>query len=96
LRPGPGRRLRPGPLGSLVAQELAQRAFQADNHLGSFFCVVFAGALISAILSTVDTALLVSGGLGAHNVIQPHLPDASETTRLRITRICVGCLGVIA
>ncbi len=82
--------------GTVLADPEQALLVQADNHLGGFFYVVFAGALISAILSTVDTALLVSGGLVAHNVILPHLPEASEVARLRITRICVACLGIIA
>lgn len=135
----------PAALGSLVAQELAQRAMaarspgvarggavgaafmyaalgvlpiliglmtfasglslsdpeqalmvQADRHLGGFLYVVFAGALISAILSTVDTALLVSGGLIAHNVVLPRLPGLSDLSRLRVNRVAVGLLGVIA
>lgn len=135
----------PAALGSLVAQELAQRALsarspgvarsgaltasflyaaigilpilvglmtfasgipladpeqalvaQAEAHLGGFFYVLFAGAIISAILSTVDTALLVSGGLVAHNAILPYRPGLSERHKLRLTRLCVLGLGLVA
>ncbi|HRE89948.1 MAG TPA: sodium:solute symporter [Myxococcota bacterium] len=135
----------PAALGSLVAQELAQRALsarspevarrgavtagflyaaigilpiliglmtfaagttladpeqaliaQAESHLGPFLYIVFAGALISAILSTVDTALLVSGGLVAHNALGPLLPTLSPRAKLRLTRAAVAVLGVIA
>jgi Na+/proline symporter len=135
----------PAALGSLVAQELAQRALsarspevarrgavtagfvyaligvmpilvglmtfaagtaladpeqalivQAESHLGGFMFIVFAGALISAILSTVDTALLVSGGLVAHNVLAPVLPPMTPKAKLRMTRFCVAGLGLVA
>jgi Na+/proline symporter len=135
----------PAVLGSLVAQELAQRAMaarsvkvarraplvaaflylgiglipvlvglmaigatpglgnpeqvllvQADRHLGTFAYVIFAGALISAILSTVDTALLVSGGLIAHNIVAPLRPGLSESAKLRASRLAVAACGLVA
>lgn len=135
----------PAALGSLVAQELAQRALsarspqvarngavtasllyaaigilpifvglmtfaagttladpeqaliaQAESHLGPILYVVFAGALVSAILSTVDTALLVSGGLVAHNMLGPVLPTLSPRAKLRLTRAAVAVLGLVA
>lgn len=68
----------------------------ADQHLHGIFYVIFAGALVSAILSTVDTALLVSGGLVAHNVILPLAPRLSDRQRLLVTRAAVAILGVVA
>lgn len=58
--------------------------------------VVFAGALISAILSTVDTILLVGSGLITHNVISPVLGIRDERTRLLLARGGVVVMGGIA
>jgi len=68
----------------------------ADRHLPTLLYVVFAGALVSAILSTVDTALLVSGGLVAQNVLVPLRPGMSERQALLATRLSVVALGGVA
>ncbi len=81
------------PAGSDGEQVLA---LMARAHLPEVLYVVFAGALVSAILSTVDSALLAAGALLGHNVILPLLPGASERTRLRIARLAVVGFGVAA
>lgn len=58
--------------------------------------VVFVGALISAILSTVDTILLVAGGLAAHNIVGPLFSVTNERTKLLLARVGVLCFGGIA
>jgi Na+/proline symporter len=58
--------------------------------------VLFAGALISAILSTVDTILLVASGLLTHNVIAPVLHVSSDRTRLGLARGGVVVLGGVS
>jgi Na+/proline symporter len=58
--------------------------------------VIFVGALISAILSTVDTILLVAGGLAAHNVVCPLLGISDERTKLRMARLGVFVFGGVA
>ncbi|NUM54177.1 MAG: sodium:solute symporter family protein [Candidatus Hydrogenedentes bacterium] len=58
--------------------------------------VVFAGALISAILSTVDSALLAAAALASHNVILPVMPGISERGKVRLARSCVIAFGVAA
>jgi SSS family solute:Na+ symporter len=58
--------------------------------------VIFAGALISAILSTVDTILLVGSGLATHNVLAPVLGIEREGTRLAMARGGVVVLGGLA
>ncbi|HSE27885.1 MAG TPA: sodium:solute symporter family protein [Gemmatimonadales bacterium] len=55
--------------------------------------VLFTGALLSAILSTVDTILLVASGLLTHNVIAPALRISSDRTRLALARGGVVALG---
>lgn len=69
---------------------------QAARYLPTVLYIVFAGALVSAILSTVDSALLVAGSLVAHNLVVPMRPHLSERQKVRVNRIAVACFGVIA
>jgi Na+/proline symporter len=57
---------------------------------------VFAGGLISAILSTVDSTLLVSSGIASHNLVIPMLRIEDERAKVRIARIGVAVFGLIA
>lgn len=57
---------------------------------------IFAGALMSAILSTVDSCLLSASALTAHNLILPLRPKTSEKTKLRFSRAGVVLFGVVA
>lgn len=58
--------------------------------------VVFAGGLVSAILSTVDTALLVSAGLASHNLVAPILRITDDARRVRLARATVVIFGFVA
>lgn len=58
--------------------------------------VVFAGALISAILSTVDTVLLTASGLASHNLVAPLTGLTGERSRLVLTRSLVVVFGAVA
>lgn len=55
--------------------------------------VVFLGALLSAILSTIDSALLAVTALVGHNIIVPLLPGIGDAARLRIQRLVVAISG---
>lgn len=68
----------------------------AKKHLGPVFFVMFAGALISAILSTVDSALLAASALLSHNLILPHFPQLQDRHSVLLSRACVAVLGIIA
>jgi Na+/proline symporter len=57
---------------------------------------VFAGALISAILSTVDSTLLVASGLLSHNLIVPVARIADERRKVVIARAGVMAFGIVA
>ena len=46
----------------------------ALEHFPLWFYAIFAGALISAILSTVDSALLAAASLVSHNLVVPLVP----------------------
>ena len=64
--------------------------------LGDLGFVVLAGTLVSAILSTVDSALLACGALIMQNVIGRRAQAWPEAARLRATRGFVMALGVVA
>jgi Na+/proline symporter len=68
----------------------------AAEYLPTALYVLFAGALVSAILSTVDSALLVAGGLVSHNVVVQMRPGMTEAAKLRVARVAVACFGVLA
>lgn len=68
----------------------------ARETLPTFGYILFSGALISAILSTVDSTLLVASGLLSHNVIVPMRRGTDERTKVRIARAGVVSFGVIA
>ncbi|HSG49198.1 MAG TPA: sodium:solute symporter family protein [Longimicrobiales bacterium] len=68
----------------------------AQEYLPAALYVVFAGALVSAILSTVDSALLVASSLLSHNIVVQLRPGLSEKLKVRIARAGVAILGVCA
>ncbi len=68
----------------------------AQAHLGSFLYIVFAGALVSAILSTVDSALLAVSAVVSHNLLAPLLRRPSEAAKLRLARGVVVVAGIVA
>ena len=68
----------------------------AETYLPTALYVVFAGGLVSAILSTVDSALLMASGLVSHNVIVQLRPGLSEQAKVRIARAGVAVFGVVA
>lgn len=68
----------------------------AQQHLSTMVYVLFAGALISAILSTVDSALLAAASLLSHNLVVPFRPDWSERQKVWAARVGVIAMGCIA
>ncbi|MDX2258764.1 MAG: sodium:solute symporter family protein [Hyphomicrobiaceae bacterium] len=68
----------------------------AERYLPGVLFIVFTGAIVSAILSTVDSALLASGAILSRNALEPIARDLGERSRLYLTRATVGVLGVSA
>ncbi len=71
----------------------------AEKYLPHFLYVLFIGALLSAIISTVDSALLTCGSLTSHNIILPVISDKKEIgegQKVRIARHSVLIYGIIA
>jgi Na+/proline symporter len=71
-------------------------ALLAEQHLATFMYVLFAGALISAILSTVDSCLLAAASLVSHNLVVPLKPTLSERQKVTTARVGVAAFGVVA
>lgn len=69
---------------------------QAQRYLPTALYVVFAGALVSAILSTVDSTLLVAGSLAAHNGVLSFRPRLSPRAKLLANRAAVVTFGFVA
>ncbi len=68
----------------------------ARELLPTVLFAVFAGGLISAILSTVDSTLLVSSGLLSHNLIVPIVGIRDERVKVGVARAGVVAFGFLA
>jgi len=68
----------------------------AQRYLPAALYALFAGALVSAILSTVDSALLVAASLVSHNLILPLRSGISEAGKVRVARAGVVLFGLLA
>jgi Na+/proline symporter len=68
----------------------------ARDSLPPILFAVFAGGLIAAILSTVDSTLLVASGLLSHNLIVPLMRIEDEAIKVRIARGGVLVFGLMA
>lgn len=68
----------------------------AKTHLNYVFYIIFIGALVSAILSTVDTTLLSASALASHNLIYPAFPKLSSRQQVFVARGGTLISGVVA
>jgi Na+/proline symporter len=66
------------------------------TYLSPLLQALFAGALVSAILSTVDSTLLACASLASHNLVLPLLGEASEQRKVRLARGGVILFGLAA
>lgn len=68
----------------------------AQAYMPTILYIIFAGALISAILSTVDSALLVASSLVSHNLIVKENPTMPEFRKVGWARFFVIIFGLTA
>ena len=68
----------------------------AGAYLSTFFYILFAGALVSAILSTVDSALLAAASLLSHNIVVPLRKNSDDSEKVLFARLAVFFLGFMA
>ena len=86
--------------GAHLAPDLAHRdeflPALALDILPPVAAAVLIGALLSAILSTVDSTLLTVSSLASHNIIVPAVPGLSERGKVRSARSVVVLAGLAA
>jgi len=51
---------------------------------------------MSAILSTVDSALLAAGSLASHNILLPLLGTKGDKAKVKVSRLTVAVFGLVA
>ncbi len=66
----------------------------ALKYLPDIALTLFMGALVSALLSSADSALLAPASVVGWDLLKYFRPDATEITSLRVTRISVLVFGV--
>jgi SSS family solute:Na+ symporter len=68
----------------------------AINHLHPVAIAVFVGALLAAIMSSADSALLAAASVFSTNILPLFKPQASDRLRLLVTRIAIPVFGIAA
>ena len=68
----------------------------ALDHLHPIAIALFVGALLAAIMSTADSALLAAASVFSTNLLPLFKPQASDKLRLMATRIAIPVFGFIA
>ncbi len=68
----------------------------ASQILTPFFFTIFAGALISAILATIDSILLSLSALLTHNILIPALNITDDKKKLQLARSVIILAGAAA
>lgn len=68
----------------------------AQQYMPTVLYIIFAGALVSAILSTVDSTLLVASSLVSHNLIVNQNPGMEEGRKITWARVMVVVFGITA
>ena len=68
----------------------------AMQYLPDLALVLFMGALVSALLSSADSALLAPASVIGWDLLHYFKPDADERLSLRLTRLAVLCLGLLS
>ncbi|MCB1126742.1 MAG: sodium:solute symporter family protein [Verrucomicrobiae bacterium] len=68
----------------------------AQTHLPQMLYILFIGALVSAILSTVDSSLLAASALLSQNLVLPLCRQAGDRARLWTARSAVVLCGLAA
>lgn len=89
-----------GMAGAVVLPDLADPDLVmmalAQKYLPAAALVLFTGALLSALLSSADSALLAPASVIGWDLLRWLRPDVSETTCLRVSRLSVVSCGLIA
>jgi len=68
----------------------------AREHLNPVLFIILMGAIVSAILSTVDTTLLAISSIATRNLVEPLNPGLSVAGRLLLGRVLTVASGLVA
>jgi len=68
----------------------------AQQHLHPILMAIFVGALLAAIMSSADSALLAASSVISTNILPVFWPHASQQRRLLWARVSIPVAGVIA
>lgn len=68
----------------------------SEKYLHPAAQALLVGALVSAILSTIDSILLAGGGLLSHNLLIPLLGEKGVRKKLILSRLCVVAIALTA
>ncbi|MCB0412415.1 MAG: hypothetical protein KDD22_07810, partial [Bdellovibrionales bacterium] len=68
----------------------------SQTHLSPILVGIFSGALISALLATIDSILLSVGALVSHNFLIPRFNIRTEAAKVKTSRIVVFAAGLVA
>ena len=68
----------------------------AATYLNPILYIILMGALVSAILSTVDTTLLAISAIATRNLVEPFAPGISDKGKVALGRILTAFSGVVA
>ena len=68
----------------------------AREHLHPVLMAVFVGALLAAIMSSADSALLSASSVISVNILSVIWPDAKESKKILWARVCIPVAGIIA
>ncbi|MBT3344313.1 MAG: sodium:solute symporter family protein [Gemmatimonadetes bacterium] len=89
-----------GMAGAVVLPDLADPDLVmmalAQKYLPAAAVVLFSGALVSALLSSADSALLAPASVVGWDLLKHVRPDADERTSLLVSRVAVVVFGLLA
>ena len=68
----------------------------AQTYLSPLGMAIFIGALISALMSSADSALLAPASIIGNDLVRYLRPDIDAQSQLRVCRLSVPILGIIA
>ncbi len=89
-----------GLIGSVTMPDIANSEFiipeLAKTHLHPIAIAVFVGAMLAAIMSSADSALLANASVLSKNVLPYFRPNASPRLTLLVARWAIPVFGVIA
>lgn len=67
-----------------------------QTYLPTFGLAIFLGALVSALMSSADSALLAPASVIGSDLARHISPNISENSQLKILRLCIPLLGILA